>query len=450
MVMEFKCSVCFVPFKANYTLRRHYRNRHPTLELPSLKKYDSSKFRCEECNSGFSFHNSLVRHVKNFHSTRVSPKDVPLIPKKFKCAECSAEYMTKKHLKRHVHSKHSKSVLKKLNTINCSLCSTCFTQKDDLFSHWKLDHAINIETEELKFENKDMFLTWKNKTEIYTKSKFVRNISGFSSSGGKTEYFQCNRSGYFSSKSKGLRHLKTQGTCKINSICPARMKVRVLENGEHLIQFTKTHVGHGHDLGHLSLTQIQREALATKIASQIPFDAILGDVRESIESNLEYGRIHLLTRKDLHNIKQSFNLIPNAVIQQAEADVLSEFNVVEKPRSSETNDAALETSDEISEPNFIYERQDDEVALMVEVASSSNMPTEETALEIMKKEINDSCQKLSAAASSCEELNVIAKLLKEAEPLMNAFRTNSLNSELGQQFEIVVKSEPYINNIEPQ
>ncbi|GFV71925.1 MULE domain-containing protein [Trichonephila clavipes] len=91
---------------------------------------------------------------------------------------------------------------------------------------------------------------------------------------------------------KGLWHLKTQGSNKIDGYCPAEIKVFVSETGACSIKFCKTHPGHRNDIGHLSLTDFERQHIATKIASKIPFD----EIRDSVtDSKLE--RIHLLTKK---------------------------------------------------------------------------------------------------------------------------------------------------------
>ncbi|GFW76917.1 uncharacterized protein TNCV_2030221 [Trichonephila clavipes] len=62
------------------------------------------------------------------------------------------------------------------------------------------------------------------------------------------------------------------------------------------------------DIGHVSLTDFERQHIATKIASKIPFD----EIRDSVtDSKLE--RIHLLTKKDLYNIENCFNIGSNAI-----------------------------------------------------------------------------------------------------------------------------------------
>ncbi|GFW59864.1 uncharacterized protein TNCV_2917461 [Trichonephila clavipes] len=128
----------------------------------------------------------------------------------------------------------------------------------------------------------------------------------------KWEKTFCHRSGVYISKGKGLRHLKTQGSNKIDGYCPDEIKVFVSETGACSIKFCKTHLGHRNDIGHVSLRDFERQHTATKIASKIPFDEILDEIRDSVtDSKLE--RIHLLTKKDLYNIENCFNIGSNAI-----------------------------------------------------------------------------------------------------------------------------------------
>ncbi|GFT55346.1 uncharacterized protein TNCV_1078361 [Trichonephila clavipes] len=147
--------------------------------------------------------------------------------------------------------------------------------------HFQEVHDVKIENVELSFTDFEAFNKWKDVTEKETKSK-------------------------------ELRHLKTQGSNKIDGYCPAEIKVFVSETGACSIKFCKTHLGHRNDIGHVSLTDFERQHIATKIASKIPFDEILDEIRDSVtDSKLE--RIHLLTKKDLYNIENCFNIGSNAI-----------------------------------------------------------------------------------------------------------------------------------------
>ncbi|GFR10768.1 uncharacterized protein TNCT_141, partial [Trichonephila clavata] len=61
-----------------------------------------------------------------------------------------------------------------------------------------------------------------------------------------------------------------------------------------------------------SFNSEERKIIASKIAAKIPLDNILDEIRNSI-SDAGLERVHLLTKKDLHNIEKSFNLSSNSV-----------------------------------------------------------------------------------------------------------------------------------------
>ncbi|GFT43790.1 hypothetical protein TNCV_4464451 [Trichonephila clavipes] len=84
--------------------------------------------------------------------------------------------------------------------------------------------------------------------------------------------------------------------------CPSKMKVYEDIKSKVTVEFTKTHVGHGIDLGRMKITIEEKEDIAKKLENKIPVEAILDDIRNSINQKLE--RIHLITRQDIKNIKE--------------------------------------------------------------------------------------------------------------------------------------------------
>ena len=67
-----------------------------------------------------------------------------------------------------------------------------------------------------------------------------------------------------------------------------------------------SHYGHSISMGHIRLKEEDRYLIAAKIAQGVAFERILDDIRESIGENV--NRLHLTTRKDIHNIERSFGL----------------------------------------------------------------------------------------------------------------------------------------------
>lgn len=184
-------------------------------------------------------------------------------------------------------------------------CGFSSSSAKDIEKHLQQIHDVIIQSQELTFPSLQDFYLWKTKMEIESNSKFVKYK--YDAILKIINIYTCHRSGNYVTRGKGVRHLKTQGSNKIGAFCPASIKVKI-ETGSCKIQFTSTHVAHQNDLGHLTLTLSERKELAQKIAAKIPFDAILDEI--SIPGS-DLKRIHLLMRKDLHNIESSFNLSSN-------------------------------------------------------------------------------------------------------------------------------------------
>ena len=124
---------------------------------------------------------------------------------------------------------------------------------------------------------------------------------------GTTEYYYCNRSGYFKTKSKGIRNIKSQGSSKLDTYCTAAI---ILSSdsvtGQLLATVCHTHYGHDMTLGHVPLLPSARMEVAAKIVQGVSEDHIIDDIRNNIGDKLK--RIHLLTRKDIRNIEHAFGI----------------------------------------------------------------------------------------------------------------------------------------------
>lgn len=147
------------------------------------------------------------------------------------------------------------------------------------------------------------FELWKSKLEKDNLTMFVKSSGQKKVQDKRVTYYYCNRSGYFASKSKGLRSLKTQGSSKLDGYCTASLHCTFLENGKLEILATKTHYGHQCKLGHIRIPEKDRLNIAKQLFMGVSFDNLL---RDSVSTEL--NRVHLLTRKDLHNIERSFSL----------------------------------------------------------------------------------------------------------------------------------------------
>ncbi|EFA06433.2 hypothetical protein TcasGA2_TC009313 [Tribolium castaneum] len=171
-----------------------------------------------------------------------------------------------------------------------------------------------------------------------TKSKYVAERGSQGGKDGTTIIkYCCHRSGKYVARGKGLRHLKTQGSNKIDGFCPARLKVIIDKNNQCKVSFIKQHVGHDEeDLGHLFLTLQERKCLANKMALKIPFPQILDEIRDSVVGS-QLDRIHLLTRKDLSNIERSYHLQSSVVRHESDAVSVDAWVKQRERTQSESN-----------------------------------------------------------------------------------------------------------------
>ncbi|KAE9530121.1 hypothetical protein AGLY_011583 [Aphis glycines] len=264
-----------------------------------------------------------------------------------KCTECGNTFKFLKNLRAHIKKKHpltnidsiaptKKIKNKELYVFSCSECEKSFCHIKNLNKHKLIAHSIDV----------------KNEIEHKTKSCYIKNCGSIDNDhSNKTFiYYKYHRNGNYISKGTGLRHLKTQGSNKINGHCPSRIDVTIYKlSNICTVKFIANHLGHGNDLGHLPLNKDVRINIANEIRDNI--------------SNNSLERIHLLTRKDLHNIQTSYNLNNKAILHAN--DAISIESWVQN----------LKKDDEFSP---IYYKQQDEI-----VQQFSNLKKDDFLLIIM-------------------------------------------------------------------
>uniref|UniRef100_A0A6P7HB34 Uncharacterized protein LOC114346518 isoform X1 n=1 Tax=Diabrotica virgifera virgifera TaxID=50390 RepID=A0A6P7HB34_DIAVI len=197
-----------------------------------------------------------------------------------------------------IYVKKPKQQMKK----KCPLCEYRSSLKKKLISHFEVNHDIQIIRSYTNFAKIEEFKEYLKTIEKNTKSRFVKKISTTN-----ILKFDCNRSGEYVPIKNRNRALEMNGSNKINAFCPASLTVRINKNGTYQCEFLENHIGHTNDMGHFFLSEEDRNNFAVKIASKIPFDAILDNVRDAVEGDY-VDRLHLLTKRDLYNIEKSFNL----------------------------------------------------------------------------------------------------------------------------------------------
>lgn len=223
--------------------------------------------------------------------------------KTFSCVSTQRRHLRQIH---HVETDDLSFVRKQLR---CSICRvfTCLSSHD-MNNHLSQSHDIPICIENMVFASLKDFEKWKVALERNTNASFVKRAGAQKLDDG-SKYYQyiCSRSGNYSPKGTGKRALKKQGSRKINAYCPAKINMKhFTDDGFILIEFNATHCGHQMEIHHLNLTEGDKQALANNLARNVPFNCILDSVRNKASEPL--GRLHLLTKKDLQNIKKRFNV----------------------------------------------------------------------------------------------------------------------------------------------
>lgn len=262
------------------------------------------------------------------------------MPPSFVCKLCDKSFNKNFNLKRHTKKVHYISLEKDVKgSFRCCLCQENFNQQSYFFKHCLEKHDITVKTEEIRFENEEKFDQWKKQIELDTKTCYIRKtiIQTKLPPVSKTAHFRCNRSGFFTPKptdNERKREIKMQGSRKINGYCPSEIKVQYFIDGKVTASYCSTHVGHKTDLAHLPLSRDQRESMATDVASKVPFDAILENVRSTV-SGQDLERIHLLTKQDLYNIEAEFGLNNESVRHSNDATSVDAW-VAEESKSTDS------------------------------------------------------------------------------------------------------------------
>ena len=90
-------------------------------------------------------------------------------------------------------------------------------------------------------------------------------------------------------------------------MCPAYLNATIFHISNQVqIVLMNTHIGHKNENKFLRLPPSLKIEIDRQIKSEISFDKILESIHNSIDES--YDRSHLLTKKDIINVQQSFGL----------------------------------------------------------------------------------------------------------------------------------------------
>ncbi|GFY19480.1 uncharacterized protein TNCV_4646541 [Trichonephila clavipes] len=198
----------------------------------------SKNFSCSACKREYSSYKTLKQQANRKHpgqANNLAPNIRDSKIYQFKCDLCTYKYNDLYSLRFHMRKMHNVENINESRR-KCTLC-TYESSKEEMLLHFQEVHDVKIENVELSFIDFEAFNEWKNGTEKETKNKFIVKREATSLQNGEKPHFVCHCSGDYISKGKGLRHLKTQGSNKIDGYYPAEIKVFVSETGACSIKF---------------------------------------------------------------------------------------------------------------------------------------------------------------------------------------------------------------------
>ncbi|CAL4121762.1 unnamed protein product [Meganyctiphanes norvegica] len=229
------------------------------------------------------------------------------------CWPCKT-FKLKHHLRNHQRTVHSLQVVVP-GHYKCleDSCHQTFRYVEQLREHLNHSHAQfqgKFYVQELRFASFDDFEEWKKQEEERSIVRYIKSNSGskITRSGMQHKYYVCSRSGKVRLTGKGIRKLKRQGSSKLNTRCTASIKADIHPSGLVTVKYCREHYGHEQgikNIGHVGLSQNDRNWLANQILEGVPLDTILLKIQEG-RGRPNSERLLMTTKTDLRNIRRQY------------------------------------------------------------------------------------------------------------------------------------------------
>ncbi|CAG9817796.1 unnamed protein product [Phaedon cochleariae] len=327
-----------------------------------MVKNHENHYRCSICDKTFVQVQGLYRHEREKHNKMTT--------KLLHCYHCNQQFQRKYLLVVHLKAVHGipSRCGKNKKRIKCAVspCEETFTTYRKHRNHLEYCHSFTSNEEKLHFENLQKFKEWKVKMEEQQKSRFVQDTSAkvLGKKNIKRLYYICHRTDFLKPLKNSKRHLKNSGSNKIGRTCPAMIVASVQDSVE--VSFFSTHVGHECEIGRMPLSIDDRNQIAGKLVEGVTIQRILDDVREeAAQSGCIQRRIHLLEKKDLHNIKRDFSISYSTKFHENDALSVKLWVEMMKEKKLENNCEVLYYKEQ-GQCDTFFEREDFILIIMTE------------------------------------------------------------------------------------
>ncbi|GAB6029685.1 hypothetical protein CHUAL_014162 [Chamberlinius hualienensis] len=209
------------------------------------------------------------------------------------CFLCNKLFATQFTLNRHLSKQHQLQVNYANRVLQCPIqqCSQTFSFIHNLRSHLINVHQISIrDCQILNFSTFDCFMKWKSKEESQTRTRFIRPYGKYErvADGVEVHQFQCHRSGAYSPAGKGKRTLKSQGTIKMGSTCPATITAYFSKITNTVqVKYYSTHVGHIAEK--VFFNYQERQEVKRMLKTDVTFKLVLDHIQSWFKDEQDEG-----------------------------------------------------------------------------------------------------------------------------------------------------------------
>ncbi|XP_064100564.1 uncharacterized protein LOC135211233 [Macrobrachium nipponense] len=224
---NFKCKHCDGVFRDSFNMQRHVQNKHS----------DYFPYLCYVCSSMFKTKVRFENHVKKHEEAKTT--------KSVQCGTCLRMFRDQYNMKQ-----HRCELVRKQSSCIYPECERQFYHIKQMVKHLEEDHEDKIDSSDLHFESKKLFLAWKEEEEAMSLAVFTKRNGSLGSDNVRYSYYVCQAAGESicqrklsqdrvgNSASNTHRRWKTR--VRTGKVCPSRMLVKE-KNGKITVKYISYH-----------------------------------------------------------------------------------------------------------------------------------------------------------------------------------------------------------------